>query len=159
MECLFSWCEFWNGLLLGLLAALVFSILIFIFQKLIYYRIVFWGISGKFEGFGYKDENETELDDHPISSAVIKHVGENLFSIKLQTYNDHEDFIWTGELRMDTRKNGRIVWRYISPERLIHSIGVKDCIVSDDKKTIYLIGNDFDKEGNLKFGKEVLRRK
>ena len=159
MECLFNWCELWNGLLLGLLAALVFSILAIIFQKLIYYRIVYGGISGKFEGYGYKDKNETELGEHPISSAIIKHIGENLFSIKLQTYNDHEDFIWTGEMRMDTLKNGRIVWRYISPERLIHLIGVKDCIVSDDKKTIYLIGKDFDDEGKFKFGKEVLIRK
>lgn len=129
MDCIFSKCELWNGIFLGILAAFIFAILTYLFQKYIYYRLVYGRIAGDFEGYGYKDKNDTEVDDKPISSAKISHIGENLFSIYLQTYNQHEEFIWTGELRMDTLKYGRIVWRYIKPKRLIHSIGVKDCIV------------------------------
>ena len=132
----------------------VFAVLTLLFNKFIYYKLTYRRIAGKYYGFGYKDENNTELSEQQISSATVKHINQNLLEIEVDHSNSNEKFIWHGELRLNTKRYGRITYKYSKPERMSHRIGLKDCIISEDFRTVYLI--DLDKEN---YGREVFKRK
>lgn len=151
--CVFDSCELWNGIFLGILSSLLFALLTYLFKKYFYYKWTYGKIQGKFKGYGYMPSSNTELDTTQISSATITHINENILEIIVDHSNQSEEFIWNGELRLNTQKHGRITYKYSEPERERHKIGIKDCIISDDFKTIYLI--DVDKEN---FGKEVFKQ-
>ncbi len=154
MNCIYNSCELWNGILLGIVASFLFAVLTFLFNKYVLYKLTYGKIAGNYKGYGYKPNSDTELNDKQISSATVKHINQNLLEIEVDHSNPDENFIWHGELRLNTQRHGRITYKYSEPERERHRIGIKDCIISKDYKTIYLI--DVDKEN---FGKEVFKRK
>ncbi len=153
MKCVFDNCELWNGILLGMVSSLLFAILNHYFRIYFVYKRTYGKIAGHYTGYGYKSGSNQDLDESPISRSSVKHIGENILEITIDHSNQDEKFIWVGEMRMNSQMHGRITYKYVEPSRLIHQIGIKDCIVSEDKKTIYLI--DVDKEN---YGKEVFKR-
>ncbi len=63
-----------ESILLGLAASVVFAVLTLLFNKFLYYKLTYGKIACKYDGFGYKDDNNTELSELPISSATVKHM-------------------------------------------------------------------------------------
>jgi hypothetical protein len=153
MNCDFNSCELWNGILLGIISSFVFAILTFLFNKYILYKLTYGKIAGTYKGFGYKEGSDTELNDKQISSAIVTHINQNILEIIVDHSNSDEKFIWNGELRLNTKKHGRITYKYSEPARMRNQIGIKDCIISDDNKTLFLI--DVDKSN---YGREVFKR-
>ena len=51
-----------ESILLGLAASVVFAVLTLLFNKFLYYKLTYGKIAGKYDGFGYKDDNNTECD-------------------------------------------------------------------------------------------------
>jgi hypothetical protein len=87
--------------------------------------------------------------DRIISQAVIEYVVRNQLTIELTTLINQtsgQDFtadqiqVWTGEITMDSVRNGIIVWEFRQPDHLIGTNGFKRIIVDKDFNGISLVG-------------------
>lgn len=84
-----------------------------------------------------------------LSKADIDYQADNQLTIELTTLinpTSGQDFpadqiqIWTGEMTMDSIRNGIIVWEYRQPNHLIGINGFKRIIVDKDLTGISLVG-------------------
>jgi hypothetical protein len=149
MKCIFDSCEMWNGLLLGFVASALFAIFLYLFNEYLYYKPKYGKIAGKYTGYRYKDNNApNELDETPISNAVIKHLGKN----RLKIVVNHNHVSWSGEIILDSTRFGSIAWQYDNPADK-HRYGFKKCIAEKDLNTLYVIGDK-----NEGYNKEVFKR-
>ena len=152
MNCSFDICELWNGIFLGIVSSLIFAIFLHWFRAFFVFKRRYGKLAGNFDGYGYKDKDSGELNERPISHAIIKFVSENRLEITV-THGDQEKYIWVGEITLNTLKHGIIVWQYVEPIRVKHFFGYKQCIIENDFNTIIIIGDE-----GKGYGKEIFKR-
>jgi len=145
-------------LLLGTLSSVIASVLILVYvyhrdkRKL---RAKFGKAEGKYTGYRY-DEKNLVPETKPASEATIEYKRDNLLSIVLKEIEGRnakgENFVWTGEMRLEFESSGTIIWRYENLDDKLQ-FGFKRCMLREDtdKFYIYLVG-----EGH--YGKEILVR-
>lgn len=166
-ECVFDLCQLWNGMLLGVIASIIATMIVVFYQTCRRKRDLKRKY-GKTEGtyMGFKPGKPAQDWDSPkiyTSKAIIKYERDNILSIELTEYpvSDHPKFKWTGIITMDFENNGTVTWNYEIYEGESygggnHEFGFKKLIIKDipDKKTyIYLIDEDIER-----YGKEVLEK-
>ena len=109
-------------------------------------RIKFQPIAGQYI---WQLEQNGRATDRIISKADIEYQADNKLIIELTTFialpgghdfTPDEIQIWTGEIAMDSIRNGLIVWEYRKPERLIGTNGFKRIIIDKDLNGISLVG-------------------
>lgn len=78
MNCDFDSCELWNGIILGVISSFAFAVLTFLFNKYILYKLTYGKIAGHYKGYGYKQNNDTELNDNKFHQQQL--------NISIKTY-------------------------------------------------------------------------
>lgn len=160
-KCIFDICALYNGIFLGVLASVIASILVLLFQhskRKKDLRQRFGRAEGEYEGHEY-DKNKLQPRAEIVSKASIRYEYNNVLSLKLEQLNSKnkkgENLVWVGEIIMELEQFGHLVWYYTNLDDYQHWFGFKRCIVREekDKTYVYLIGEN--EEG---FGKEILVR-
>ena len=141
--------DFVIGFWAGILACVVFALI----QNQWHKRTLknkFGKLDGTYKGYVFKQDDEWELEDEPISKAEIKYERDNILSI---TLTHHEELTWQGLITMEIEKYGAVCWQYTNlPESQLR-FGFKRCIVSPEGDKVYLVG-----EKSEGYQKEVLIR-
>ena len=116
------------------------------------------GPVGEYSGYSYTGPEAINIQlDNPVSHATIQYLSENKLLITVKELNNNNQ--WSGIVAMETENYGSLSWRYeVLNNKPVdiktHSFGFKRlmCLTIDNKKIVYLIGE----EG---YGKEILIHK
>lgn len=163
-DCVFSLCQLWNGLLLGVIASLIATGMVITYerwQRKSELKAKYGKTEGEYLCFKTGDpDKEWDTEKDYTSKAFIKYKHDNILSIELSEITDSETpkFKWTGIITMDLENYGTIAWNYEIYEGKPyggsrHEFGFKKIIITDIPEQgiyIYLIDD--------KYGKEVLEK-
>ncbi|MFI5159063.1 MAG: hypothetical protein ACHQF4_09370 [Sphingobacteriales bacterium] len=140
MKCIFDSCELVNGIVLGIVSSAFFAFLFHFLREYFYFKRRYGKFAGKFKGY--------DLENHPLSNAIITHTAENRLEISVT----HGHLTWIGEITMNSLRYGSIVFQYEDREAR-HFFGFKKVVAEKDFNTIYVIGDE-----SKGYGTEVFKR-
>jgi len=136
--CTFSCCEFINGLLLGTIASLFGATIVLLCQKIIL-RKRYKFLEGKYDGYGFRDDDLTLRKQDPQSKAEINYKNDNKLEIIVSHGSGNNQRTWSGMITMELETYGSIVWQYKSEQDYEFNFGLKRCIVKRENEKVYLL--------------------
>lgn len=142
-NCSFDSCQLYNGLLLGVIASLISSIIVIRFEKNRRRKkdkTKYNYLEGNYDGFGFKKDDLTLIDPEQQSTAKVNYLKDNKLEITV-THNsgDNEQRTWSGIIIMELETYGSIVWRYHPEQENEFNFGLKRCIVKREKGKVFLL--------------------
>jgi len=151
-NCLFNMCELVNGIwgfILGILSAMAFAWLtsVYTYRK---HKKIYGKIEGKYVGL---NDSGTEIKTgSEQSKATIEFLLGKTLKINV-THGANYELEWEGEISMEMKNQGSIVWKYVTKE-IEDWYGYKKLIVLSSKPIlIKLIG-----EAKKDYGIEIFKR-
>jgi len=161
MDCIFNKCELYNGLLIGIVASLITSIIIHLGNKMKLKR-KYGKLEGHYSGHGYSHENnDLKLEQRIQSRATINYLKNNLLQFELTENSTEPRYKWNGIIVMEFENYGSIAWKYdlYNGERLgqeKHKFGFKRLIVNETNNSLFIYLIEENLVQGEKYPREVL---